>query len=185
MVSVASLWLPVLLSAALVFAVSSIIHMLLTYHRSDSGPLPDEAGIAAALRPFEIPPGDYVIPHAATSKEMGSPEFAERSKKGPVAFITVLPNQPLAVGTSLAMWFGYSLVVGTVAGYVAGLTLGPGADYRIVFRVVGAVAFAGYSLAILQNSIWWHRSWSYTLKTVLDGLIYALLTGGTFGWLWP
>ena len=116
---------------------------------------------------------------------MGSPEFAERSKKGPVAFITVLPNQPLAVGTSLAMWFGYSLVVGTVAGYVAGLALGPGADYRIVFRVVGAVAFAGYSLAILQNSIWWHRSWSYTLKTVLDGLIYALLTGGTFGWLWP
>ncbi len=185
MVSVASLWLPVLLSAVLVFAVSSLIHMVLTYHRSDSGPLPDEAGVAAALRPFEIPPGDYVIPHAADSQEIGSPEFAEKTKNGPIAFITVLPNQPLTIGKSLAMWCGYSLVVGAVAGYVAGLTLGPGADYRIVFRVVGAVAFAGYSLAILQNSIWWHRSWSYTLKTVLDGLIYALLTAGTFGWLWP
>lgn len=185
MVSVASLWLPVLLSGVLVFAVSSIIHMLLTYHRSDSGPLPDEAGVAAALRPFEIPPGDYVIPHAADSKEMGSPDFAERAKKGPIAFITVLPNQPLTVRRSLALWFGYSLVVGAVAGYVAGLTLGPGADYGIVFRVVGSVAFAGYSLAILQSSIWWHRSWNFTLKTVLDGLIYALLTAGTFGWLWP
>ena len=185
MVSVASLWLPVLLSAVLVFAVSSIIHMLLTYHNSDAGPLPDEAGVAAALRPFEIPPGDYVIPHAADSQAMGSPELAEKTKNGPIAFITVLPNQPLTIGKSLAMWFGYSLVVGAVAGYVACLALGPGADYRIVFRVVGAVAFAGYSLAILQSSIWWHRSWSYTLKTVLDGLIYALLTAGIFGWLWP
>ena len=185
MVSVASLWLPVLLSAALVFVVSSIIHMLLTWHRADSGPLPDEAGVAAALRPFEIPPGDYVMPHAADSQEMGSPEFLERAKNGPVAFMTVLPAQPLAIGRSLAMWFGYSLLVGAVAGYVASLTLGPGADYRIVFRVVGAVAFAGYSLAILQNSIWWHRNWGYTLKTVLDGLIYSLLTAGVFGWLWP
>ena len=185
MVSIASLWLPVLLSAVLVFVVSSIIHMLLTYHRSDSGPLPDEAGVAAALRPFEIPPGDYVMPHAGDSEDMASPEFAEKAKQGPVAFITVLSNQPLAIGRSLALWFGYSLVVGAVAGYVAGLTLGPGADYGVVFRVVATVAFAGYSLAILQNSIWWHRSWRYTLTTMFDGLIYALLTGGTFGWLWP
>ena len=187
MVSVASLWLPVLLSAVLVFAVSSIIHMLLTWHRSDSRPLPDEDGVAAALRPFEIPPGDYAIPHAVDSKTMGSPEFLEKMKSGPIAFLQVLPiqNQSQTMGKSLALWFGYSLVVGAVAGYVAGLTLGPGADYRIVFRVVAAVAFAGYSLAILQNSIWWHRSWSYTLKTMFDGLIYALLTGGAFGWLWP
>jgi hypothetical protein len=89
------------------------------------------------------------------------------------------------MGKSLALWFGYSVVVGALAGYVAGLTLGPGADYGTVFRVVSTVAFAGYSLAILQNSIWWHRNWGYTLKTMFDGLVYALLTGGAFGWLWP
>ena len=82
MVSVASLWLPVLVSAGIVFVVSSVIHMVLTYHNSDSGPLPDEAGVADALRPFEIPPGDYVIPYAADSKAMSSDEYAEKTKNG-------------------------------------------------------------------------------------------------------
>ena len=185
MVSVASLWLPILVSAGIVFVVSSVIHMVLTYHKSDMGPLPDEAGVAGALRPLDIPPGDYVIPYAADSREMGSAEYVEKMNKGPVAFLTVLPNEPLGMGKSLALWFGYSVVVGALAGYAAGLALGPGAEYGAVFRIVGTVAFAGYSLAILQNSIWWHRSWSYTIKTMFDGLIYALLTGGAFGWLWP
>ena len=185
MVSVVSLWLPILLSGVLVFAVSSIIHMVLSYHAGDSQPVPDEAKVMDALRPFEIPPGDYAMPRPASMKEMGEPAFIEKTKAGPVAFMTVLPNGPTAIGTSLARWFGYSLLIGAVAGYTAGITIGPGADYGLVFRVVGAVAFAGYSLAILQSSIWWHRSWRYTFLTMFDGLVYALLTAGTFGWLWP
>lgn len=185
MVSVFSLWLPVLLSAVFVFAASSIIHMVLSYHAGDSRAVPDEARVMDALRPFRIPPGDYALPRPAGMKEMGEPAFVDKMKAGPVAFVTVLPNGPLAIGTSLARWFGYSLLVGAVAGYAAGATLGPGAGYGLVFRVVGTVAFAGYSLAILQSSIWWYRSWRYTLLTTFDGLIYALLTAGTFGWLWP
>ena len=144
-----------------------------------------KAGVMDALRPFEIPPGNYVIPYAADSKEMAAPEFTEKMNKGPVALMTVLPNGPLTMGKSLWMWFGYSILVGVFAGYVAGLTIGPGADYPTVFRVVSAVSFAGYSLAILQNAIWWYRGWGYTLRSMFDGLIYALLTGGSFGWLWP
>ena len=185
MVSVVSLWLPVLLSGVLVFVVSSIIHMVLSYHAGESQPVPDEAKVMGALRPFEIPPGDYAMPRPASMKEMGEPAFIEKTKAGPVAFMTVLPNGPTAIGTSLARWFGYSLLIGAVAGYTAGITIGPGADYGLVFRVVGAVAFAGYSLAILQSSIWWYRSWRYTFLTMFDGLVYALLTAGTFGWLWP
>jgi hypothetical protein len=185
MVSVVALWLPVLLSAVLVFIVSSIIHMVLSYHAADAGAVPDEAQVMDALRPFEIPPGDYAMPRPASMKEMGEPAFIEKTKAGPVAFMTVLPNGPTAIGTSLARWFGYSLLIGAVAGYTAGITIGPGADYGLVFRVVGAVAFAGYSLAILQSSIWWYRSWRYTFLTMFDGLVYALLTAGTFGWLWP
>ena len=185
MVSVLSLWLPMLLSAVFVFIASSIIHMALTYHRTDLGQVPDEAKVMDALRPFNIPPGDYAMPCAADRKEMGTPEFIEKTKQGPVAFLTVLPNGPMTIGKSLGMWFGYSLVVGVIAGYTAGLTLGPDADYRVVFRIVSTVAFCGYSLAILQSTIWWYRGWGYTLRTMFDGLIYALLTGGTFGWLWP
>ena len=143
MVSVVSLWLPVLLSAVLVFIVSSIIHMVLRYHRSDVGPVPDEAAVMDALRPFKISPGDYCIPHAADPKEMNSPEFVEKTKKGPVALMTVLSNQPVNMGKSLAMWFAYCVVVGVFAGYAAGLHIGPGADYMAVFKMVSVVAFAG------------------------------------------
>jgi hypothetical protein len=54
-----------------------------------------------------------------------------------------------------------------------------------VFRLVGTAAFMGYSLALLQHSIWYKRNWGTTLKSVFDGLLYGLLTAGVFGWLWP
>jgi hypothetical protein len=54
-----------------------------------------------------------------------------------------------------------------------------------VFRLTSTVAFAGYALALWQGWIWYSRSIRYTLLSTLDGLIYALLTGGVFGWLWP
>jgi hypothetical protein len=54
-----------------------------------------------------------------------------------------------------------------------------------VFRFIGAAAFMGYSFALWQMSIWYNRAWSSTIKSTIDGLIYACLTAGTFGWLWP
>lgn len=185
MTCILSLWLPILLSAVLVFVASSIIHMLLSYHVGDAGPVPDQDKVMDALRPFGIPPGDYAVPRAASMKEMNTPEFAKQLKRGPVAFLTVLPNGPMAIGRSLGQWFVYCVVVGAVAGYTAGLTIPPDADYGLVFRVVGLVAFASYALAIPQSSIWWYRGWRFTLLTMFDGVIYALLTAGTFGWLWP
>ena len=185
MVAITSLWLPIVVSAVIVFVVSSIIHMVLPYHRSDFGRIPAEDEVMDALRRFEIPPGEYVIPWAAGPEEIRKEEYLEKTRKGPVAFVTVVPNGLPAVGGSLLAWFAYSIVVGLFAGYVAGLVLPPGADYRTVFRLTGCTAFAGYALALLQNSIWYKRAWSTTLKLIFDGLLYALLTAGTFGWLWP
>ena len=184
MMTVLSLWLPILVAAVAVFLASSVIHMVLGLHKNDMGAIPDERKVADAMRPFAIPPGDYVMPHGH-AKEMATPEFIQKTREGPVAIMTVLPNEPMTMGKSLGLWFVYSLVVGGVAAYVAGMTLGIGAEYGEVFRVVAAVSFAGYSLAVLQASIWWGRSWGYTFRTMLDGLIYGLLTGGVFGWLRP
>ena len=61
---ISSLLLPILLSAAFVFVVSSIIHMLLPYHKGDYKKVPDEAGVMDALRPFNLAPGDYSVPRA-------------------------------------------------------------------------------------------------------------------------
>ncbi|MFH1573104.1 MAG: hypothetical protein ABIG68_03930 [Acidobacteriota bacterium] len=185
MVPVVSLWIPILLSAVIVFVVSSIIHMVLPYHRNDFGKVPREDEVMGALRKFAIPPGDYVMPCAGSPKEMGTREFVEKTTKGPVAFITVMPSGPPSMAMSLAFWFVYSVVVGIFAAYIAGRALGPGAHYLAVFRFAGCTAFLGYALALWQNTIWYKRSWSTTFKSTFDGLVYALLTAGTFGWLWP
>ncbi len=185
MIPVVSLWLPILLSAILVFVISSIIHMFIGYHNTDFEKIPNEDQIMDSLRKASIPPGNYVLPYAANNKERKTQEFQDKINKGPVAFITTFPTGQFNMGSSLAQWFVYCLIVGAFAAYIAGRALEPGAHYLSVFRFVGATAFLSYSLALLQNSIWFRKNWSATLKSMFDGLIYALFTAGVFGWLWP
>jgi hypothetical protein len=185
MVSLSALWMPILLSAVIVFVASSVMHMMLTYHRADYRRLPEEDKVLAALRPLKIPPGDYMFPHATSMSAMKDPAFMEKLNAGPNAFMTVRPSGPPAMGGALVQWFLFSVVVSLFAAYVAGRTLEPGAHYLGVFRLVGTVAFAGYALAQVQSSIWMGRNWGTTIRHVADGLVYALLTAGTFGWLWP
>ncbi len=180
-----ALWLPILLSAVIVFVVSSIIHTLLPWHKSDYVKMPNEDRVRDALRPLAIPPGDYMVPHPMSREEMASPAFLEKVNQGPNMVVTVLPSGPWSMGRNLTLWFLYAVVVGIFAGYVAGRALPPASQYLQVFRFVGATAFIGYSVALWQMSIWYRRAWTTTIKATLDGLIYALLTAGTFGWLWP
>ena len=185
MVPLTSLVVPILLAAVLVFIVSSIIHMVLGYHRSDLKPVPNDTAVQNALRPFNLAPGDYALPMAGSMADMKNPAFLEKMNKGPVVIMTVGENGMPGMGKSLGLWFGYSVVVSIFAAYVASRALGVGASYIDVFRFAGTTAFAGYSLGLLQNSIWWRRNWGMTLRSVFDGLIYALFTAGALGWLWP
>jgi len=179
------LWLPVLLSAVLVFAVSSVIHMFTPWHAGDFRKVADEDKVAEALRPFAIPPGDYQLPRPSGMGDMRSSEFQEKLRKGPHLMMTVLPNGMMGMGKSLLLWLVYLAVVGVFAGYVAGRALPPGSPYLAVFRFVGVTAFLAYSGALWQQSIWFRRSWTTTLRSTLDGLLYGLVTAGVFGWLWP
>lgn len=185
MVSLMSLWLPILVSAVLVFVVSSVIHMLLPYHKSDFGKLPAEDQAMGALRPLSIAPGEYAMPRPGSMKEMASPEFVEKMNKGPVMYLTVLPNGPIRMGGNLIAWFLYSLVVSLFAAYVTTRAVSAGAEYMQVFRMASTAAFMGYSLALWQNSIWSKRKVSTTVKFTVDGLIYALLTAGALAGFWP
>jgi hypothetical protein len=185
MTGLSALWLPILLSSVIVFVVSSAIHMASPWHKNDYPKVPNEDKVRDALRPLAIPPGDYMVPRTSSTQEMRSPEFAEKVKQGPNLIITVIPNGPWPMGKNLVLWFLYSAVVGLFAAYVAGRALPAGAAYLQVFKFAGVTAFAGYSLALWQMSIWYRRAWSTTIKATADGLIYALLTAGTFGWLWP
>ena len=182
-VSIPELWLAILLAAVFVFVVSSIIHMATKWHAPDHRTMPGEEGALAGLR--SVPPGDYVFPGCKDMKEMNTPEMMEKYKAGPVGFITILPPGPPAIGRSLIQWFLFSLVVGVFTAYVCGLTLPAGSDSMRVFRVAGTVAFMGYVLADMCNSIWKGVSWATTFRFAVDGLLYALVTAGAFAWQWP
>ncbi len=179
------LWLPILLSAVGVFIMSSIIHMATPWHKKDYLQLPNEDKVMDTLRPMAIPPGDYMVPRPSSMKEMSSPEFIEKRKKGPVMMMTVWPAGPPSMSSNLIQWFVYSIIVGIFSAYIAGRALPAGAAFAGVMRFAGAAAFLSYSIALWQLSIWWKRPWSTTFRATVDGLIYALLTGAIFGWLWP
>ncbi len=186
MVPVLSLWLPIVLSAVAVFVVSSLIHMVLRYHQNDFAEVPNETAVMDALRPFNIPPGEYGMPRPKGMADMKSPEFLDKWQKGPVAFLTIFPKSASpGMGTQLVYWFIYCLVISVFAAYIAGRALGPPASYPEVFRFAGATAFLGYGAALWQQTIWYKRKLSTTVKSTIDALIYACVTAGFFGWLWP
>jgi len=184
MTGLSALWLPILVSAVLVFVASSIIHMASPWHKSDFPKLANEQRVMDALRPLAIPPGDYFVPRPASREEMSSPAFKERVRQGPIVVFTVMPGE-MPMGRNLAMWFAYCAVIGFLAAYITGRALPPGTPYLQVFRFAGTTAFIGYSAALWQMSIWYRRAWMTTIKATIDGLIYGLLTAGAFGWLWP
>ena len=184
MVSLSALWLPILLSAVIVFIASSIIHMVLPYHRNNYRPLPDEEKLTTVLRAAGLTPGLFHFPFC-THKEMKSPATQEKFKQGPVGLLTVFPSGPPAMPKFLGLWFAFCLLIGLFVAYLAAHTIAPGAPYLGVFRVVGTAAFLAYGLGILSNGIWKGLPWSVVLKEAFDGLIYSLLTAGTFGYLWP
>ena len=185
MTEVTALWLPILLSSVFVFIASSIIHMAPLWHKNDYPAVPDQDGVMNSLRPFNITPGEYMLPRAKSHEQKNSPEFNEKLNKGPVMMITVFPNGPFSMGKNLIQWFIFIVIVGIFVAYVAGRALPEGATYLEVYRFAGVTAFIAYSLSIWQMTIWGNRSVGMNLKSTVDGAIYSLLTAGTFGWLWP
>ena len=185
MLSLIELWIPILVAAVLVFAASSVLHMCLPIHKGDCEKLPNEAAVLDAMRGEDLAPGQYTFPFACSMKEMASPEMIEKYKRGPVGLITIMPTGVPAIGKSLAQWFVFGLFVSTLVAYTAMIGLERGAEWMPVLRLTSAVALLAYSFAHISDSIWKGQSWMTTLKFIFDGVVYALVTGATFAWLWP
>ncbi|MFN8008531.1 MAG: hypothetical protein U0V70_16220 [Terriglobia bacterium] len=185
MVPLTSLLVPIVLSAVIVFLASFIIHMVLPFHRKDLRKFPKEDELMEVLRRFDAPPGDYALPYAGSPAGMKKPEFIDKINKGPLVLMTLARGGSFSMGKNLVLWFLFSALISFFAAYVTGRAVGVGTHYLVIFRFVGTISFMAYSFGLLQNSIWYRRNWCATLRSVFDGLIYGLLTAGTFGWLWP
>ena len=185
MVTVTALWAPILLSAVVVFVVSAMVWMVMPHHKNDFAAADDEDGLMNAVRKGAGDPGMYMFPHAPDS-EMNSEAYRERLRAGPVGILRVRDPQSVldmkpAMGKSILLY----LVVGVFVAYLASIALDAGASYLSVFQVTGTAAFMAYGFIGYQESIWFGLPASVAFKHSIDGLAYALLTAGIFGWLWP
>jgi hypothetical protein len=180
-----SLWLPVLVSAALVWIASAIVWMALRHHKSDFAKLPQEDGVADALRKLALEPGQYLMPYMPDMRNMKDPAVVKRFEDGPVAMINVRPNGVPTMGKNLVAYFLYCFLVSFVTAYVARHTLSPATARFDVFHLTGTVAMAAYTLALIPESIWMWRPWPATIKSICDSIAYGLITGAVFAFLWP
>jgi hypothetical protein len=179
--SIINLWIPIVVSAAFVFIASAAVWMAMPWHKKDFSKTSNEDAVRAALKGST--PGHYMLPHSVDSKDMENPEMRQKFVDGPFAYITVVPNGVPQMGPKMIQSFLYYLFVGVLCAYFVTRTATADADYLAVFRIAGTVAWIAYGIAYIQESIWFGRAWSLTFKNMFDALIYALLTGGVFGWL--
>ena len=133
----------------------------------------------------DVKPGCYMFPCGESMQDWDSPEMKVKREQGPLGILTVVGPDGFNMGKSLMIWFAYSLLIGVLIAYAGWHALGAGAAYLAVFRVTATAAILGYAVGYIHNSIWKGESWTTTAKFIFDGLLYALVTAGTFGWLWP
>ena len=179
------LWLPTVLSAVAVFILSSIIHMVVPWHKNDYAKFPDEAGVLDALRGFSLAPGEYMAPRPTSRGEMSSPEFAEKVKRGPLVILNIQSGDSVSMGRPLILWLVYVLVVSALAGHVAFGTNADNPVPRYIFHTVALTSFLAYAAGLWQQTIWFRKPALTSFKSTFDGLIYAVTTGLIFMYFWP
>lgn len=179
------LWLPILVAAIAVFVASSLVHMVFKWHNSEYRALPNDDEVRKALGNADLTPGMYVTPHCVDMKDMGNEAMQEKFIKGPVAFITMRPPGAPAMGQYLTQWFILNIVVAALGAVIALLAFGIQADAAQAGHLIGIFTMIAYGCGSVQDSIWMGRSWSETLKNLLDAAIYGAVTGLAFWQLWP
>lgn len=182
---IVELWKPIALSAVIVHFASAIIWMASPLHKHDyKSPGDKEKTILDFLKAAALQPGVYYVPWCGHGKDRKDPAVMEKMKAGPWAMVTVMPGLP-NMGKSMLLWIINLLLIGTCVAYIASHANLGAAPYLKVFQMVGATAFLAHAGNSLTMSIWMGQPWSQVPGRVADGLIYALLTAGTFAWLWP
>lgn len=194
-----ALWLPILLSAVAVWFVSMIVWTALPHHKGDFVGLPESPGLEGGqvggedafmefIRKSGIPPGNYMFPDARTRAAMSSAKVQTAWEKGPVGHLSVWPT-PLTMGGKLVGTFVVYLVV---SAFIAGLTraalppvAGASPSFAKVFEFAGAAGVLAYCFSSLPTAIWWSAYKRTMVANVIDGVIYAAITGAIFAWLWP
>jgi hypothetical protein len=178
-----ALWLPILLSAVIVFVISCLIHMALKWHAFDYKGFANEDEVRAALGADNVPGVKYVVPYCGDMKEMGSETMKRKFAEGPIAIITFGHKGQPNLGKLMGLWFVWSLIIAAVAAYLTARVVPIEQTLRAA-KFAGGITFVAHGFGSVQESIWMHRSWRSTATYLADALLYGLGTGAIFYWLW-
>jgi hypothetical protein len=182
MVPLTELWLPILVSAVVLQIVSAIIHTALPFwHTPDYRSVDDDRPFLEAMR--KLKSDFYVVPRINPKP---TPEQRAEWESGPTAIMYVRNPAKFSFGMTLLKYFLYCLVSAIFVAYIAGQTLAAGTHYLRVFQIAGATGTIFWAFGNnVSDAIWYGKPWRMTIKYAIDGVIYGLMMGGVFGWLWP
>lgn len=185
-VSLADLWLPILLGGLAVWIASFVMRMVIKYHWTDFEPLPDEPAIRAAFQASGVQGGrQYSIPHCSDGAKMQDPEWQKLWAEGPAGMIHLFPSGPYNFGKALGLSLLFNIFGAFMAAYLATNFLKAGASSSDVLQFTGTIGFLTFGGAYLWGPIWQGHNWKVTCKDVFDALIYGLAMGGVFVAFWP
>jgi hypothetical protein len=183
MAFLAQLWMPIVVSAVLVFVVSAITHMLIPARQTEWGHLAKEGALQEALRGAK--PGLYGFPMPADPGQRGKPSALQRWAEGPSGWLALVHPGPINMGRNLGLSLLMNLFVSMMAAYIAAHALGVAPHYRAVFRIIASIGFLAYAVGPIYEAIWFWKPARSLAYTAVDALLYGLVMGGSFGWLWP
>jgi hypothetical protein len=180
---IALLWLPILLSAVVVFALSAASHMLAPWRKNEVGHIPGQQAVQAAVR--DLPPGQYAFPADPDPKQRATRQSMERWAAGPSGWLTMVPRGPMGMGRNMALSFLVNVAVALLAAYVAAFTLGEAPGRLTILRLVSTVGVLSYGVAQIYFSIWYARPWKAYAADLLDAVVQAFAMAAVFACLWP
>ena len=177
------LWLPILLTTVGIWMASTIIWTVMPHHAKDFSPVPNEDAFLSALKGLTLPQGSYQFPHCGSHKNSRDPEFQRKWKEGPAGTINVMKCD--GMGKNIILTVVVQLLASTITAYLGSLVLARGLDFMPVFRFFATAGVLTWCFASLPNQIWFGASRNVKVACVIDGVIYAAITGAIFAALWP
>lgn len=202
------LWLPILLSGVGVWIASFIAWMAIGHHKKDRDAIPGgrEQEFMDTLTRMGIGPGNYGFPDFCQHDALPRKERMEKMKalydRRPMGVLRVWGE--MNMGVNMAVTFMFYLFTSAVIGYlgwaalphgsptatlpgvgtVTATALG-GVSFGKVFQVCGTAGILAYCFASVPNDIWFQLKRRAMVMNWIDGIVFGLLTGAIFAWLWP
>ncbi|MFO0826865.1 MAG: hypothetical protein U0572_01850 [Phycisphaerales bacterium] len=194
------LWLPILVSGVGVWFASAIAWMAIGHHKKDRDPIANEQEFMDVITRMNIRPGNYGFPDFCQHDHLPRAERMEALKilydKHPQGTLRVWA--PANMGVNMLLTFLFYLVTSTVIAYLGWAALPHGDAASVgaggidgasrfwkVFQVLGTAGILAYCFATFPHDLWFQKKRRAMAMDWIDGIVFGLLTGAIFAWLWP